>query len=196
MKWYVLYTRHHHDRAVWDRLMHKGFEVYQPLLKVWRKSNGGSRETEVPLFARRLFVRCYLEMYTHLELITTPGVMHLLEDLPGQFLVVPDEEISTLRQIISAGVPFEGAPYHIYGMRVQVVQGPLRGVTGVIREGSPTTLLVPIHTLRKSIAVQIEWAQLIACADDREGGHGERPPSTTDSGKESGPVVNGVQFRE
>ena len=196
MKWHVLYTRHHHDRAVCDRLVHKGFEVYQPLLKVWRRSNGVSREAEFPLFARRLFVHCYLEMYTQLELITTPGVMHLLEDLPGQFLVVPDEEISTLRQIISAGVPLEEIPTHIQGKRVQVVQGPLRGVSGVIRVESPTTLLVPIHTLRKSIAVQIEWAQLIACADDREGSHGERPPSTTDSGKENGPVVNGVQFRE
>ncbi len=168
MKWYVLYTRHHHDRVVWDRLMHKGFEVYQPLLKVWRKSNGGSRETEVPLFARRLFVRCYLEMYTHLELITTPGVMHLLEDLPGQFLVVPDEEISTLRQICSAGVPFEGALYHLQGRLVQVVQGPLRGVTGVIRDGSQTTLLVPIHALRESVAVQIGWEPLITCSAVRD----------------------------
>ncbi len=164
MKWYVLYTRHHHDRAVWDRLVHKGFEVYQPLLKVWRRSNGVSREANVPLFARRLFVHCYLEMYTQLELITTPGVMHLLEDVHGQFLVVPDEEISILQQISSAGVPLEGAPYHIQGKPVQVVQGPLRGVTGVIREGSQTTLLVPIHTLKESLAVQIGSVQLITCA--------------------------------
>lgn len=168
LKWYVLYTRHHHDRTVRDRLAHKGFEVFQPLLKVWRRSNGVSREANLPLFPRRLFVHCYLEMYAHLELISTPGVLHLLEDVHGRVLVVADEEIRTLGQIGIAGVPFERAPYHIQGNRVQVVQGPLRGVTGVVSEGSQTTLFVPINALRESVAVQIGLEQLITCSAVRD----------------------------
>ncbi len=168
MKWYVLYTRHHHDRTVRDRLAHKGFEVFQPLLKVWRRSNGVSREANLPLFPRRLFVHCYLEMYAHLELISTPGVLHLLEDVHGRLLVVADEEIRILLQIGIAGVPFERAPYHIQGKPVQVVQGPLRGVTGDVREGSQTTLFVPIHALRESVAVEIGWEPLITCSAVRD----------------------------
>ncbi len=168
MKWYVLYTRYQHDRAVRDRLAHQGFEVFQPLLKVWRRSNGVSREANLPLFPRRLFVHCYLEMYAHLELISTPGVLHFLEDVHGRLLVVADEEIRTLRQIGIAGVPFERAPYHIQGNRVQVVQGPLREVTGVVSEGSQTTLFVPINALRESVAVQIGLEQLITCSAVRD----------------------------
>lgn len=169
LKWYVLYTRHHHDRTVRDRLSHNGFEVFQPLVKVWRRSNRVSWEANLPLFPRRLFVHCYLEMYAHLELISTPGVLHLLEDFHGRLLVVADEEIRTLRQIGIAGVPFERAPYHIQGNRVQVVQGPLRGVASVVREGSQTTLFVPINALRESVAVQTGLEQFTACEDVREG---------------------------
>lgn len=160
-KWYVLYTRHHHERAVYERLLYKAFESYLPLARVWRTSNGVGREASVPLFPRHLFVRCYLEMYTHLELITTPGVIRLLEEAPGRFLVVPDEEIRTLEQLSGAGIPLKRAAYQVQGEHVQIVQGPLQGITGVIQNGSQPTLLVPIHSLKESVAVQISRAQVI-----------------------------------
>lgn len=167
MKWYVLSTRPHHERAVYERLVRRAFEVYLPMARVWRTSNGVRREAFVPLFARHVFVCCYLEMYTHLELITTPGVMRLREDPHGGFLVVPDEEIRTLQEVTNAKVPLEGAPYQIQGERVQVVQGPFRGIVGVIPNGSRTTLLVPIHALKESVAVRISRAQVIPCAHVR-----------------------------
>ena len=162
MKWYVLYTQHNHDRAVRDRLVHKGFEVYLPLLKVSRRSNGVNRETSVPLLVRRLFVHCNFESYTHLELISTPGVMHLLKDSRGEFLVVSDEEISTLQRISSAGVPFEKVAYQIRGQCVQMVEGPLRGVRGLVGNGSKM-LIVPFHALGESVGVQIGRARVVPC---------------------------------
>lgn len=165
MKWYVLTTRPHHERTVYERLVRKGFEAYLSMARVWRTFNGVRRETSVPLFKRHVFVHCYLEMYTHLELIATPGVMGLREDPRGGFLVVPDEEIRTLQKVTSAEVPLEGAPYPIRGERVQVVRGPLREVVGIIRDGSQPTLLVPIHALKESVAVRIRRSQVIPCAD-------------------------------
>ncbi len=174
-QWYVLSTRPHHERAVYERLVRNAFEVYLPMARVSRTSNGVRREASVPLLARQLFARCYLEMYTHLELITTPGVMRLREDPRGGFLAVPDEEIRTLQQLSNAGIPLEEGPYQIQGERVQVVQGPLRGIVGVIREGSRTILLVPIHALKQSVAVRISRTQVVQCANVR------RRPRATDS---------------
>lgn len=164
MKWYVLYSRPHHERVVYERLLNKTFESYLPLATVWRQSKGGPRKALTPLFPRHLFVLCHLEMDTHLELITTPGVVRLLEDGRGQFLVVPDEEIHTLRGLCEAGIPFERAPYQL-DEYVEVVHGPLAGITGVIGKGRPRKLLVPMHALRQSVAVPIGRAQVIPVKD-------------------------------
>ena len=167
MKWYVLYTRPNHERAVYARL-HQAFELYLPVTVGGQQSHTAARKTSKLLFPRYIFVRCYLEMYTHLELITSPGVMRLLENAQGEFLIVPEEEMHTLQQLNSAGVPLERVEYPIAGEWVQTMQGLLQGLTGVIREGSRTTLLVPIHSLRESIAVEISRAQVIPCATLRD----------------------------
>ena len=91
MKWYVLFTRHQHERAVYGRLPEWGFQSYLPLAVVWRKSHRGPRKMSIPLFPRYVFVRYYLEMYAHLELISIPGVMRILEDPQERFRVVPED---------------------------------------------------------------------------------------------------------
>ena len=161
MKWYVLYTRHHHERAVYERLLDKGFQPYLPSTIVWRKSNRGLRKVESPLFPRHIFVRCYLEMYAHLALISIPGVMRMLEDLQGQLVVIPEDEIRLLRRLCDANVALERTGYCPEGQFVEVVAGQLRGISGVFREASKTILLVPIHALQTSIAVELNRAQVM-----------------------------------
>ncbi len=167
MKWYVAYTRPRHERAVCERLLHEGFEAWLALAIVSRRSNGGLRKTSTPLFPRHLFVRCYLEMYNHLALITTPGVIRLMEDEPGRFLVVPDEQILLLRRLCEADVTIERAVYHA-GQRVEVVGGPLAGLTGVMRKDRPSELLIPMHALKECVAVTIGETQMIPVSDVSE----------------------------
>ena len=162
MKWYGLYTRPNHERAVYARL-YQAFEVYLPVAVRWQQSYKEAKLSKF-LFPRYIFVRCYLEMYTHLELITVPGVMRLLEHAQGEFLVALDEEVHTLQQLHAAGVPIKRGEYPIAGPWVQATQGPLQGITGVLREGSRTTLVVPIHSLRESIVVEISRAHVIPWA--------------------------------
>jgi transcriptional antiterminator RfaH len=168
MKWYVLYTRHHHERAVHYRVLEKGIQSYLPLTTVWRKSNRGARKMATPLFPRHVFVRCFLEMYAHLELISVPGVMRILEDLQGRLLVVPEDEILLLRKLCDADICLECTGYQPQGKLGEVVHGQLRGVSGVIREGSRMTLLVPIHTLQTSVVMEVNRAQFMPCADGGE----------------------------
>jgi transcriptional antiterminator RfaH len=160
MKWYILYTRHHHERAVHKRLLDKGFQAYLPLAMVWRKSNGSHRKVATPLFPRYVFVRCYLEVYAHLELISLPGVMRILEDTQGRFRIVPEEEIQVLRKLCDSDVSLERTGYQPQGQFVEVVRGQLQGISGVIRDETKMSLLVPIHTLQTSVAVEIDQTQL------------------------------------
>jgi transcription antitermination factor NusG len=179
MKWYILYTRHHHERAVHGRIVDKGFQAYLPLTMGWRKSNRSLRKVATPLFPRHVFVRCYLEIYAHLELISIPGVMRILEDTQGRLRVVPEDEIRLLGKLCDSDISLECTGYQVQGQLMEVVRGRLRGIAGVIRDESKTALLVPIHTLQTSVAVEIDRAQLLPCD---EGGALRRslfPPEST-----------------
>jgi transcriptional antiterminator RfaH len=160
MKWYILYTRHHHERSVHKRLLDKGFQAYLPLAMVWRKSNSRHRRVATPLFPRYVFVRCFLEVYAHLELISLPGVMRILEDTQERFCIVPEEEIQVLRKLCDSDVSLERTGYQPQGQSVEVVRGQLQGISGVIRDETNTSLLVPIPTLQTSVAVEIDQTQL------------------------------------
>ena len=168
MKWYILYTRHHHERAVHDRLVDKSFQAYLPLTMGWRKSKRSLRKVAAPLFPRHVFVRCYLDLYAHLELISIPGVMRLLEDGQGQLRVVPEDEIRLLGKLCQADISLERTGYQLQGQLMEVVRGRLRGIAGIIRDGPRTSLVVPIHALQTSIAVEIDRSQLLPCTKEEE----------------------------
>jgi transcriptional antiterminator RfaH len=165
MKWYILYTRHHHERAVHERLMDRGFQAYLPLTMGWRKSNRSLRKVATLLFPRHVFVRCYLEIYAHLELISIPGVMRILEDTQGRLRIVPEDEIRLLGKLCNSDISLEPTEYQLQGQLMEVVRGRLRGIAGVIRDEPKTSLLVPIHTLQASVAVEIDRTQLLPCAE-------------------------------
>ena len=170
MKWYILFTRHHHERAVYERLSGKGFQAYLPLATAGQRSARGLRKTVTLLFPRHIFVRCYLELYAHLELISLPGVLRILEDVHGRLLVLPEDEIQILRRLCDSGLALERTGYQPEGKLVEVVQGRLCGLHGVIRETAKTTLIVPIHSLRTSVAVEVDRTDLRACAEARKEG--------------------------
>jgi hypothetical protein len=51
---------------------------------------------------------------------------------------------------------------------MRVVQGALRGITGIVPEGSPGTLVVPIHGLGRNVAVRMSRAAMLPCSDFME----------------------------
>jgi hypothetical protein len=62
---------------------------------------------------------------------------------------------------------------------MEVVRGRLRGIAGVIRDESKTALLVPIHTLQTSVAVEIDRAQLLPCDEGEALRRSLFPPEST-----------------
>jgi transcription antitermination factor NusG len=132
---------------------------------VWRHSSRGVRRLTAPLLPRYVFVRCYLEMYAHLDLISIPGAIQLLEDGESQPLVVPDTEIRLLHLLCDGNGTLERVPNPVQGKPVTIVQGRLWGVSGVIKDGADPTLIVPLHVLGVSIAVEISQTQVVDGAD-------------------------------
>jgi hypothetical protein len=94
--------------------------------------------------------------------------MRLLEDTQGQVRVVPEDEIRLLGKLCDADITLERTGYQLQGPLMEVVRGRLRGIAGVIRNEPKTSLLVPIHTLQTSVAMEVDRAQLLPCTESQE----------------------------
>jgi hypothetical protein len=64
------------------------------------------------------------------------------------------------------GISFQCKAYQAYGELVEVIEGQLRGIYGVISEEAKNTLLIHIHTLQTSVAVEIDRGELVYFADN------------------------------
>ena len=154
--WNVLWTRSHCERQVCDHLASRGFETFLPMAPVWPRRDGRRRDT--PLFPGYLFLRCAADRESRLEVRKARGLVAVLGESWDRPATVPEEEIESIRSLVSSGLPFAPHAYLREGRRVRIVRGALRDLEGILignreRKG---LLLVSVHLLRRSVAVEVE----------------------------------------
>jgi hypothetical protein len=70
--------------------------------------------------------------------------------------VVPEQEITGLRRILAAGLPVERWPFTSRGSVVMVEDGPLRGVSGILKKRADKRVFVfSIQLIRQSMAIRV-----------------------------------------
>ena len=95
--WWVVYTRHQHEKAVAGALAAKGHEVFLPLYDSIHKWKDRRKTITLPLFPCYVFVRGGQDR--RLKIVTTPGVHTMLirGDAPA---VISEDEIEAIRRIL------------------------------------------------------------------------------------------------
>src|ERR1700730_18136962 len=88
--WYVLYTRHQHEKTVAQILTSKGFETLLPLYSTARRWKDRTKLLSLPLFPCYVFLRGGLER--QLDIMTTPGEYNI-QSLPARLTPVRPAEI-------------------------------------------------------------------------------------------------------
>src|SRR5271163_4472859 len=143
--WWVLYTRHQHEKTVAEMLSAKGFEVFLPLYESIRRWKDRSKMLTLPLFPCYVFVRGGLNR--RLQVVTTPGV-HMILFHGENVAMIPGVEIDAIRKAVEG--PFRGE-------RVRVTRGSLQGVEGVlVRKKNLYRLVLSVDMMAKSVAVEID----------------------------------------
>jgi len=152
--WYVLYTRHQHEKTVAQILTSKGFEIFLPLYSTARRWKDRTKLVSSPLFPCYVFLKGALER--RLDVITTPGV-HTLVSNAGQPARIPVDEIEAIRRVAESGAPVEPHPFLKCGDRMRVKCGPLVGIEGIlVRKKNLYRLVLSIEMLGKAVAVEID----------------------------------------
>ncbi|MBI3944870.1 MAG: UpxY family transcription antiterminator [Armatimonadetes bacterium] len=155
--WYALYTRSCWEKRIATVLSAQSLETYLPLQRAWDKRSLEKRELELPLFPGYLFVRCDLTKENWLAIKKTLGVVRIL-GVDTQPVPVPDREIESLRQILSAAPRVDGHPRLRKGDTVRVVKGPMRGVIGTLIEIARNRhkLVVAVDLINRAVATTID----------------------------------------
>jgi transcription antitermination factor NusG len=149
-QWFALRVKARQEWRVNELLRHKGYELFLPTRA---QTRGGIQDHCRPLFPGYLF--CRLDPRIRLPILTTPGVMGFVG--AGKVpLPVEDEELDNVRVIVASRLSRENVPMLSKGDRVLVVEGPLRGIEGVlVRERNQWRVVVAITLLQRSVAVDI-----------------------------------------
>lgn len=157
--WLALSVRSRHEKFARTLLDSKGYRTSLPLVRCAHKRNCGSIwDSQKPLIPGYVFA--VHDRANPFRLVSTPGVVQIVRfgSDPG---VIPDAEIEALERVAASGLPVANWFYTKVGERVELIDGPLKGIHGVVlREAKTCRLVVGVELLQRSVSVEIDasWA--------------------------------------
>ena len=152
-KWIAVYTKSRHEKVVIQELENKNIEAYCPIFKERRQWSDRKRWVEFPLFRSYVFAK--IELKNSIYILQTTGVHHIIK-FQGNISIIPDEIIQNIKSIIDGCFTVEQVEYFVKGDEVIVVDGPLKGMEGiVVKIKNENKLVLKIEAIQQAIAVQI-----------------------------------------
>ncbi len=157
-RWYAAYTRSRHEKTVSELTQRKSIETFLPLYEAVRRWKNGDHRVQLPLFPGYAFVRIALR--DRQEVLKVPGVVCLVS-FNGTPIALPDEEVESMRQVLSRGLKAAPHPYLTVGQRVRVTAGPLVGLQGIlVRRKGAIRMVLSIELIQRSVLVDVDMDAL------------------------------------
>ena len=156
IKWYALHTRARHERLVESRLREQGMETYLPTMHEVHRWSDRKKKVDVPLFGCYVFVRCALNADDRTLVRRVDSVLGFV-GFGGVGLPIPEEQIESIRTVLTQASSWREHPFLQAGQRVRVRGGALDGVEGVfLSENGDHSLVISIDVIQRSMAVRID----------------------------------------
>jgi len=150
--WYALHVGSHCEKPVASGLALRGYTQFLPLYRSRRRWSDRFQDVDLPLFPGYVF--CQLDINNRLPVLMIPGVVNIV-GLGKRPMPVADEEIAAVQRVVASGMLARPWPFLKTGQMVLIEEGPLRGVSGIVKEIDGTTqLIVSISLLQRSLAVK------------------------------------------
>lgn len=91
---------------------------------------------------------------------SSPGIIRIVA-FGGKPLQVPDKEIEALQQIVCGKREYRAFPYLNVGQKVQVISGPLTGISGTIMQfKNRDRLVISLDVIMNSVSVEIDQSEV------------------------------------
>ena len=158
--WYVIWTEARAEKLVASRLEAIGHAAWLPTYTARRQWSDRWKAVTLPLFPGYLFAQ--EGPWSWHELLRVPGVLTLVKagSVP---VLLSSAYIAELQRAINTPdvqvEPLEDAPVFAPGDEVIVMDGPLAGVRGVVRDmQSRRTLVIWIEAIGRGVACTLGTA--------------------------------------
>ena len=161
--WYACYTRARAEKRVEQLLLEQNLDAYLPTMTRERVWADRKKLVVFPLFPSYVFGR-----FSHAELhsvLSIPGVATVVR-YAGRLAPIADAEIENIR-LLATGLACtdqhpEPQPLR-EGQWVRVVDGPFKGMEGVlIEEPRRTCVLAGLRTIGQGLTIRIDHAMIQA----------------------------------
>jgi transcription antitermination factor NusG len=154
MAWVALWTRSRHEGTVQGQLASKGVEVFLPTVTRWSHWKDRKKQVHWPLFPGYCFAR--IDPVETLGVLSCVGVVSVVS-FDGRPAPIPDSEIEAVRTLVESDLRFDPCPLIDEGDLVEVVCGPLRGITGrLVRKGAHARLVLSVGLIGQGVMVEVD----------------------------------------
>lgn len=159
-KWFALRVRSRHEKSVTQTLECKGFQVFLPLYTSRNRWADRLKYVSLPLFPGYVF--CRFKPGSASSILSTSGVVDVV-GFGNQPVPIDDHEIHQLQRLVETNLNYQPCPYLKVGQRVQIREGPLSGVEGILQQiKSGARVVLSVELLQRSVAVEIDGNLVLA----------------------------------
>ena len=156
--WFAVWTRSRHESRVISQLEEKGIDAFLPTIARWSRWKDRRKRIDWPLFPGYCFVR--IDSADSLPVLKCTGVVKLVSS-EGKPAPIPDHEVEAIRTLVMSELSYDPCPLIKLGSMVEVVAGPLRGITGrLIRKGAHARLVLSVDLIGQGVSVQIDASDI------------------------------------
>lgn len=150
--WYVLHVLSNHEKRVAQHLSVRSIDHYLPLYSEKVRWSDRTVITERPLFGGYVFAR--FSARHRLDVVSTPGVLHLLGD--RQKDLVTESEIERIREGLSKGLALRPHPNVDIGTHVRIRRGVFEGVEGRVLEfRQDCRVILSLAGIQRSFSIEV-----------------------------------------
>jgi len=157
--WFAIQVAPKAERAVELRLSYKGYQTFVPVYRVLRKWSDRQKQVLKPLFPGYVFCRTALEVFG--KICCTQGVIRIISSC-GRPQPICDSELAWFLRLNRSNIGREPCDYYATGDRVEVIEGALSGLVGIVKwiKGR-NRIVVSVNLIMKSVAVDLPTCSLM-----------------------------------
>jgi transcription antitermination factor NusG len=157
-RWYVTYTFPNAEKKAHKLLSESGIDVFLPLVKTVRNWSDRKKLIHVPLFPNYIFVN--IEEKFRAQVLKFPGIIRFLT-CNGKPSVIPEFEISAIKQIVESGYNVSIETDVCEGDVVRIVNGPFDGLECIlVKKSTENKFVLKLVSLNKFIVLKTDNAHL------------------------------------
>jgi transcription antitermination factor NusG len=158
--WFAVWTRSRAEKAVHEQLARRGVEVFLPTVPRWSRWKDRRKLVDWPLFPGYCFAR--FDPADSLSVLTCTGVATIVA-FNGQLAPIPDAEVEAVRRLVTSDLQYDPCPFISEGSRVEVIYGPLKGVTGLlVKKDRHARLVLAVELIGRAVATTVDAADVRA----------------------------------